>query len=142
VAALPPPEENGNHESTAGTLRFPLRAAINEALHGMPKVGALMAPALAEAIAECIGLGVLPSYGLYLLYVSQAQALRSGRVSWFTATANLGVYRRLEDPVGFWVAFSSNLLIRFALCAVPLSLFTRIFLPNVMELLRDGHAGP
>jgi hypothetical protein len=106
------------------------------------KVTTLFTPTLAEAIAKCVVFGALPAYGFYLLYLSVAQSLRSGKVWWFTGGAQLILYKRLEHPTKFWAAFSANLFMRFVICAVPLLLFACIFLPDLINLLRADHNGP
>lgn len=96
---------------------------------------------VAEAAAESVVFGGLPAYGFYLLYLSVAESLRSGKVWWFTSGARFKLYRRLEDPPMCWAALSINFLVRFVLCAVPFSLFAFILLPRLIELTQAGSSG-
>jgi len=101
----------------------------------------MITPAEAEAVAKCVVFGVLPAYGLYLLYLSVERSLRTGRVWWFTAGATLKLYNRTDDPAKFWAAFGANFFMRFSICAVPFLLFAFIFLPRLVQLLRVNKIG-
>jgi hypothetical protein len=106
------------------------------------EVTALITPTLADSFAKCVIFGALPLYGFYLFYLSVAQALRSGKVLWFTPSANFILYKRVENPTRFWVVFSTKLFMHFVLCAVPFLLFACVFLPQLIDLLRFNHNGP
>lgn len=102
----------------------------------------MFTPTLADAVAKCVVFGALPSYGFYLLYLSVAQSLRSGKVWWFTPGAKFRLYKRVDEPASFWTVFCANLFMRFVICAVPFLLFAFIFLPHLLDLLRTGHNVP
>jgi hypothetical protein len=98
----------------------------------------MITPAEAEAVAKCAVFGVLPAYGFYLLYLSVERSLRTGRVWWFTAGATSKLYNRMGEPAKFWAAFCTNFFAHFSICAVPFLLFAFIFLPRLVQMLRDN----